>query len=205
MEEKSKILALLNDKTNTTLFLVPALEIPEHILKQMGFVNSFLVDKNKSYNKKDKTIKVVCLFKPRAKAMFASHLEDLDEEGLVLDEYDYPEGHVVVVFKFPERYRKDYELFMQGKYSKFSSEFKKIFPEKNRSYEDGKFDYTLHFHIFKRTPGMREFIEDDLGIEIDREDKSFEYWGIPDSKREELDISNYLKYEYEDQIQSETT
>ncbi len=194
MEEKSKILALLDDDTNTSLWLMPALEIPEHILRQMGFVNAFLGDKDRFY-KEDGVIRLTCLFKPRARAMFETHLKDMEDEGMVLDEYDYPQGYVVLTLKFPMRYKKDYELFLQGKYSKFSTEFKKIFPEKSKSYQDGKFDYSLYFHIFKRTPGMREFLEDDMGIEIDKTDTTMEYWGLYSTDREELQIIRYLKEE----------
>ena len=187
--EESQLLALMKEKTNTTLFLLPALEIPEHILRQMGFINSFLDDKDRGYNNKD--IKIFALFKPQARALFEAAIKDLDEEGLIIDEYDCDRGHVVLVLRFPLQYKNDYDLFLKGKYSKFSSEYKKIFPEKRKSIQNGEggFDYSLHFHIFKRTPGMREFLEEDLGIQMDKNDTGFEFWGLPIMEKETLDTS----------------
>lgn len=199
--EESKILALLDDKTNTTLFLLPALEIPDHILRQMGFVNAFLQDKDRFYP--DGEIPIFALFKPKAKALFEAAIKDLEEEGILMDEYDYPDGHVVLVLRFPPQYKKDYDLFLKGKYSKFSSEFKKLFPEKKKSYVDGRegVDYSLHFHIFKRTPGIREFLEEDLGIEIDKNDPEFQYWTLPDQEgRETLSQDKLEKNENKVQV-----
>lgn len=197
----------LTDKTNTTLFLYPVLGLQEHEEAKMGFIGSFLADNDKAYIE-DGTMRMFCLFKPLTSNLgfFNQKIYELESIGLIEDEYDYPEGHIVIVFKLPKKFKNDYDLFLKGKYSKFSEEFKALFPDKKISFKNNvKYeDYSLHFHVFRRTPGIKKFIEEKLGANLDiyDGDEDFEYWGIPDIETETLNIENYLKNKNEDKLVS---
>lgn len=173
---------------------MPVFGIPEAELNQFNFSNAYIADNDRAYPDEG-LIRIYALFKPGEGTglLFNEFVAKLDEQGILLDEYDYPGSHVVLVLQFPEKFREDYDLFMQGKYTKLSPDFKKIFPEKRS--EGLKEDYTLHFHIFNKTPGMRAYLEQELEVEIDKNDKNFEYWVIPSISHETLNIEKFLKHE----------
>ena len=41
----------------------------------------------------------------------------------LIDDYDYEDGFVVLVYKLPSKHHKDYQLIRAGKYSETSKEF----------------------------------------------------------------------------------
>lgn len=72
-----------------------------------------------------------------------------------IDIYDLDINSVVYVFKVPEIYLEDYEIFMQGKYSKHTNKFKQLF------FEDPNF-----MAIFNKDPKLKSSLEEEIKMSI---------------------------------------
>lgn len=153
------------------------------IIKRYGFLEAFLADESHI------TIParlVYCLFKPQ-------NLQELDEfvemerqdKAEIVDTYDYPGGFVVVVYKFPEIYNRDYDKILEGKYSLTSNTFKSVFPI------DVSNNLTIYSLVLFKEPQMVRAVEEDLGIKFD---DSMEFWHIPDMEKETLTMDKLKKY-----------
>lgn len=194
MKEKTKEKIELTD---TSLFLLPCFGRTYKEYKELGFVNCFLSDKNRDkVNEKD--IHLYLLFRPDPKQSIRLNtiiekFEDEDKEHLVyLDDYDYDGGYTVLVFKFPERFRNDYELFIKGKYSKFSPDFKDTIPERKIAEFVNEFNKpeklagkTTQWMIINKDPRIKRYVEEKYGIDLDGAN---EYWHLPIMEKEILNI-----------------
>lgn len=128
-EEVREELKKKKDFTDTTTFLLPCLGMSLEELLKLGFVNCYLLDKNREkINEKD--VPLYLLFHPDEKQLIklSTKIELLEEEdpihSVYLEDYDYEGGYVILVLKFPTRFKKDYNRFLKGRYSLFSDEFK---------------------------------------------------------------------------------
>ena len=138
-------------KTISTIFIVPSLKFEKGTLIENGFINGYVGDVNKEENYKDA---VYILFKPKNKEQFIlfTDAEYISKERKLIDEYDYDEGWVVLVYKLEEKYKKDYALVKKGKYSKTSKEFQELFPKVIKIIRNGlhKDEVALQHRIFKK-------------------------------------------------------
>lgn len=179
------------DITVTSLFLLPIFKVPIRKLDEYGFVNSFLYDKHRTDSLEDaKTIYV--LFHPDTSQiiLLQKQIEDWENNGFLLGDYDYPDGYVVVMLKFPDKFRDQYKLFLKGQYSKFSTEFKDAIPRKvftGAIAPDGSAaeEDSLQFRIINKRVMLKNYWEDQIGDEFDAEG---EYWSRPDLLKETMDI-----------------
>jgi hypothetical protein len=106
----------------TTLFLYPALELPDNILLRNGFKNAYLSDHEYDIRwDYDKCLYL--LFEPEK---FDDVFEDFSAymrgHDLFKDEYDL-NGKVVFVLEIPKKYQDIIETFKRGEYSKFNREY----------------------------------------------------------------------------------
>lgn len=182
-------------KTNTSLFLLPALEITNEVLQSLGFVNAYLNDDEHCYTYKEC---VYLLFKDPNIDTLDEFTAILESKNILIDEYDVDKNHVMVVVKFPEEYIKEYKFFKQGKYSKFSKTFiKKYFPFTKKvkdSNGKNKDEHTLYYHIFNKTDWIKNWWNERLGYTEGKELKMDEWWDIPDNTKE---VFRYKKNKYE--------
>ena len=86
---------------------------------------------------------------------------------------------VMYVFDIPELYKEDYLHFLEGKYSKFTKEYKAIFPR--LTVIGGKSEPSIHFKAIEKDPDLKLQIEKILDTYLDEE---AELWPKPDLKRE---------------------
>jgi len=93
----------------------------------------------------------------------------------IIDDYDYEDGYVVVVYQLNSKLDKDIELIKQGKYSQTSPKFQEIFPKIVKLKRNGllKDEVSLQYRIFNKTKDLIQFWEDKLDIEFD---DSYEVW-----------------------------
>lgn len=182
-----------NLKTNnTTLFLVPPLGISDVAKREHGFISAYLGDINKPEIQYERGI--FMLFKPPNVVMFDDWLDDekIRTPNLVED-YDYEDGYVVVIYILDKRFASDYQKFLEGKYSKFSMEFKSRFSKTVKLSDHmgrGRDEVTWQWRIFKKDPSIREHWEQELGIPFTED---MEVWSSPDTdfikgNKEMLDI-----------------
>ena len=73
---------------------------------------------------------VYLLFKPSDLDKFRLFLDgEYERTKSIIDDYDYEDGYVVVVYEINPKLKDDIDLIKQGKYSKTSQKFQEIFPK----------------------------------------------------------------------------
>lgn len=167
--------------------MVPTLKIPKDALANNGFINAYIRDELKD----EYPDCVHLLFKPSNIDRFREFLESEQERtSNVVDNYDYNDNYVVVVYKLDSKFKSDFELVKKGKYSKTSKEFKNLFPKAVKLMKNGlhRDEISLQWRIFKRTTDLVEFWEDKLNVNIGDQ----EVWDTFYEEKEVLNI-NQLK------------
>ena len=175
-------------KTITSIFIVPTLSIGKEKLVDNEFINGYIKDGRKEVQYENC---VYLLFKPKDLDKFKVFLdEEYERTKSIVDDYDYEDGYVVVVYKLNERLSSDIELIKQGKYSKTSKRFQEIFPKNikvqkgNRTYEQ----ISTQYRIFNKTNDLKTYWEEKLGIEIDEDT---ELWGGFFEEDETLNLEKF--------------
>jgi diadenosine tetraphosphate (Ap4A) HIT family hydrolase len=173
-------------KNCTTIFLLPSIGHTRQGLLKYGFLAAYLNDINHDISFEEA---VYCLFKPSDMAEFQKFLEhEHEKSSTIVEDYDYEGGYVVVVYKVAVRYLREYQLFLEGKYSKFSNEYINLFP--TEVFIQGPFgpkvQHSLHYHIFNRTKDIKDYWEKKIGQKIPED---MEMWSKPDIEKEILDIT----------------
>lgn len=176
--------------------MVPTLYIPKGALRSLGFINAFQqdMDTDLEYGK-GKVIYL--LFKPDDMDFFRDFLDDeYNRTDNIIEDYDHSDGYVVLVYKLNQKFKTDFNIVKQGKYSKTSFHFQKLFPKiikikKNGLHRD---EVSLQFRVFNRTPDLIEFWEKKVGIKWTDD---MEVWDGWDESKEILNIMEIKKQEYE--------
>jgi len=174
-------------KTITSIFIVPTLSIGKEKLVDNGFINGYTKDGRREIQYDNA---VYLLFKPENLDKFKDFLDDeYERTKSIVDDYDYEDGYVIVVYQLNSRLEKDFELIKQGKYSQTSPKFQEIFPKIVKINKNGvqKDEVSLQYRIFNKTEDLRKFWEEKLDIEFD---DSYEVW---DGFFEENEILNLDK------------
>jgi hypothetical protein len=113
--------------TITSIFMVPTLKIDREALSNSGFVNGYLSDSRRDVQHRNA---VYLLFKPENLDKFREFLDaEYERTTYILDDYDYEDGYVVVVYQLNPMWREDFMLVREGMYSRTSPEFQKDFPK----------------------------------------------------------------------------
>jgi len=175
--------------TDSTRFLLRGIELLKPELIPYGFINAFVDDKDHDPHYEDC---VYVLFKPPSLVEFEFFVEsEKIRTHLFIEDYDYPNGYVVMVYKFPSKYMEDYRKFLVGKYSKFSKVYKDLFPTEKSGLTSKNIPYkepSFYAHIFNKSDKMRDYWENRLGVELDADS---EYWSSPTLSRETINIKDY--------------
>ena len=87
---------------------------------------------------------------------------------LLIDDYDYEDGYVVLVYEINPKLKKDIELIKQGKYSQTSPAFQGIFPKVVQIRKNGlrRDEISLQYRVFNKTEDLVQFWEDKLGVDL---------------------------------------
>jgi hypothetical protein len=153
-------------KTITSIFIVPTLSIGKEKLADNGYINGYIKDARKEVQYKNA---VYLLFKPKDLDKFRDFLDgEYERTKQIIDDYDYEDGYVVVVYELNNKLERDFELIKQGKYSKTSPKFQEIFPKivklkRNGLYKD---EVSLQYRIFNKTEDLRKYWEDKFDMEL---------------------------------------
>ena len=172
--------------TITSVFIVPTLSIGRDKLLDNGFLNGYIKDSNRDVQYENA---VYLLFKPKDLDRFRDFLDgEYERTKSIIDDYDYEEGFVVVVYEVNPRLKDDIELVKQGKYSQTSKKFQSIFPKSIQIKKNGlrRDEVSLQYRVFNKTDDLRQFWEDKLGVELDEE---MEVWHGFFDEFEILDIT----------------
>jgi hypothetical protein len=177
-------------KNVTSIFMVPTLKIGKKKLNSNGFVNAYIKDSRRDVQYDEC---IYLLFHPENLDGFREFLdEEYERTKSIVDEYDYEEGFVVVVYKLDEQFKEDFNLVKQGKYSKTSKEFQENFPKFVTIEKKGlqKEEISLQFRIFNKTTDLQEFWEEKIGVRFNSEQ---EFWEGFHEENEILDLDDIKK------------
>ena len=156
-------------KTITSIFIVPTLSIGREKLMDNGFINGYIKDSRKEVQYEGC---IYLLFKPKDLDKFKEFLDvEYERTKSIIDDYDYEDGFVVVIYMLNKKLEKDIALIKKGKYSRTSPAFQSIFPKvvklrRNGFYKD---EISLQYRIFNKTEDLKQFWEDKFGMEIDED------------------------------------
>lgn len=174
------------------MFFVPTLNIDRDTLTKNNFINGYIKDGNRDVQYENA---VYLLFKPADLDRFRMFLDsEYERTKSIIDDYDYEDGYVVLVYELNKTYKQDFELIKQGKYSKTSKKFQELFPKTMRVYATTntfQTKITLQYRIFNKTEDLRKFWEEKIDINLD---ETSEVWTIFLEENETLDLEKIKEY-----------
>lgn len=178
--------------TITTMFIVPTLNIDKGELKANGFINGYVSDDRRDVQYKNAAY---LLFKPKDLDKFRKFIEDQTtlNKGII-DDYDYENGYVVVVYNLNKKWKKDFSLVYEGLYSQTSKSFQKLFPETIKvEKQKGLFrdEKSLQHRVFAKSSDLRNYWETKIDIAFTDD---MEVWDGFDFNKETLNLDK-LKIE----------
>jgi len=177
--------------TITSIFIVPTLSIDKGKLLDNGFVNGYIKDGKRETQYENA---VYLLFKPEDLDKFRNFLDgEYERTKSIIDDYDYEDGYVVVVYEINSKLKNDIELIKQGKYSKTSPAFQGIFPKLVKIKKNGlqRDEISLQYRVFNKTEDLVQFWEDKLGVELPDD---VEVWHGFFDEFETLDLDKIKEY-----------
>ena len=179
-------------KTITSIFIVPTLKINRDKLKENGYLNGYMSDVRRDVQYENA---VYLLFKPDNFDKFREFLVDeYERTNQLIDDYDYEDGFVVVVFTLDKKWKKDFALVREGLYSQTSKEFQDSFPKVIKIIKSGlhRDEISLQFRIFKKTDDLRKYWEDRLDMQFTED---MEVWDGFNIDNEVLDLDKIKQEE----------
>ena len=165
--------------------MVPTLKIPKDALKDNGFINGYVRDGNREVQYENC---IYLLFQPKDLDKFREFLDsEYERTKSVIDDYDYQDGYVVVVYQLDPKFKKDFGLIREGLYSRTSSSFQALFPKVIKITKNGlhRDEISLQYRVFIRTEDREKFSEDKLGGACDDDQ---EVWHGFELDKETLNI-----------------
>ena len=177
--------------TITSIFIVPTLSIGRDKLIDNGFVNGYIKDGMRETQYENA---VYLLFKPTNLDKFKNFLDiEYERTKSIIDDYDYEDGYVVVVYVLNSKLKNDIELIKQGKYSKTSLVFQGIFPKVVQIKKGSmrKDEISLQYRVFNKTEDLVQFWEDKLGMQLPED---LEVWHGFFEEFETLDLNKIKEY-----------
>lgn len=165
--------------TITRLLISPIFKISKEKLKENGYLNGYIKDE---MAKKEYTSNCVfLLFKPSDYTSFRNFLEEeKTRTSYFVDDYDYPGGFVVLVYKIDEKYKNDIKLIKKGKYSQVSKDYQSLFSKEIETEENGIKMKTLsmQYRIFNKTEDLIKFWEEQFDEILPPEQEVWHGWEI---------------------------
>ena len=171
--------------------MVPTLKINRETLYDNGFINGYVKDAMRDVQYENC---IYLLFKPEDLDKFREFLDsEYERTKSVIDDYDYEDGYVVVVYELDQEHKRDFELVKKGKYSKTSPEFQKLFPKIVKIKTNGyyKDEISLQYRVFNHTQDLVQFWENKLDVKFD--DDQEVWYGFIEEK-EVLDTQKLKMY-----------
>lgn len=178
-------------KTISSIFMVPTLSINRDSLKDNEFINAYILDGKRDVQYENS---VYLLFCPKKLDQFKEFLDgEYERTAAIIDDYDYEDGFVVLVYELNKNFKKDFGLIKLGKYSKTSKEFQSMFPKVIKIKKNGlhKDEISLQYRIFNKTEDLRKYWEEKLGVDFD---DSMEVWQGFIEENETLEIDKIKEY-----------
>ena len=178
-------------KTITTIFMVPTLKIDRDVLKKNGFINGYVRDARKDVQYENC---IYLLFKPENVYNFKDFLDDeYERTKAIIDDYDYEDGYVVLVYELDDRFKRDFRYVREGMYSKTSKEFQAMFPKTVKVFSGGRMreEISLQYRVFNHTEDLVQFWENKLDVKLEDDQ---ELWHAFITENETLNLDKIKEY-----------
>lgn len=177
-------MADIKKMTVTTIFIVPTLKIDKNKIFDNNFINGYIKDHRKEENYENA---VYLLFRPKDLDNFRDFVDgEYERTSDIIEDYDYEDGFVVLVYTLNPEFKEDFELVRKGKYSKTSEEFQALFPKIKRIIKQGipTEEVSLQHKVFTKSDDLKEYWYERIG----RWDDTWEVWDGFDEEKETLNI-----------------
>lgn len=158
--------------TATSIFVVPILKLSLKDLWKHGFENAYIKDELRDTDYQNA---VFLLFRPMNQEEFNEFVEKERERKYLIDEYDYPDGWIMLVYRFHEQWQEDINTIMTGKFSEVGEPFKREIP-RNTSVGGGNTVMTLPHHIFGKTQYLKSFWKKLYDLDLTDLDEHWHYY-----------------------------
>ena len=169
--------------SKTTQFILPSIELIITPKFLSFFINSYLQDVEYDHIFKRP---LFVLFKSTMSKEWLELYKELKANKNYKTDYNvgFKDGWdlIMVVYEVPEQFSSDYLNFRKGKYSQFSVEYKKKFPRFVNS--NNKKEESQIWKIIHKSPELRKFLTDELGLFGNTLDEEDELWESPRKKEE---------------------
>lgn len=182
-------------KTITSIFMIPTLGVHRDILHANDFLNGYAKDDSREEQYEDACF---LLFRPRNIDRFREFLDsEYERTKNLITDYDHALGFVVVVYKLDPRFKRDFDLIRESRYSKTSPEFQALFPKVVKIKVNGlsRDEISLQVRIFKKTDDLRKFWEDEFQVDLMEHVEYWEGYHEKDEILTEKKLEQYLKKE----------
>lgn len=178
--------------TKTTQFLLKGIKIDLRKLPLRNFfINAYINDKNYNHDYKTPVFLLFGVDEVRSADWFFTNKELCENPNYITD-YEVGisiEGKSLIMFVFDFPFVEDYYHFKAGRYSRFTDEYRKLFPKKIVG-ENGKEQESLIWGIIHKSLKVKNTIKEEFNL-TDEDIKDIdEYWDIP---RKEREVYNYGK------------
>lgn len=176
--------------SKTVQFMLPSLELTISTLVIKAFVNAYMDDANYEH---EFTCPIFLLFKIKNNKDWSIIYDQLIiNKNYILDyncgSNEQNEDLVMVVFEVPERFKEDYFKFKLSRYSKFSKDYKKKFPQFIAV--NNKKEETVIWQVINKSEKLKREMENDLLLPFGYLDEQDEIWG---KLKKDTEIYNYKK------------
>lgn len=177
--------------TKTAQLMVPSIQINvTNKLVFEYFENAFLTDLEHPHNY-ERPIFMLFSVKNFSEINWKKVYNVLITSPNYLTEYDVgiKDGKylVMIVFRVPDIYAKDYENFRSGRYSLFSKEYREKFP---KYIDEKKEKKNIHWQIINKDPELRRAVETKFNLKRDFLKDADEIW---DGVRKEREFYRFKK------------
>lgn len=173
--------------TKSTIFLLPAALINiSNANIRSNLVNAYLEDVDHEH---DYIRPIFVLFKTEDVKNIEWRKLELDlqnkEEFITTYSCGFQGKYelLMFVFKCPDEFKDDYYKFKRGKYSEFSTRYKRKFPEIMLN-KEGKHVKSLAYAVINKTDFAKEFLKKALLLSNEDIQEFSELWSIPTKERE---------------------
>lgn len=164
-------------KTKTSLFLFPMLGGERRLLfYDTLFINAFI-------EKRDGVDCILLLYKNSKRKAFLEFVGLLNKISSFIAVENPSSKHLLLVFKVPTKYKKDFENFKLGKYSKLRDSYKLQILDFHRFDIDGNMGQILF-----KSKERREYLERKLDAELP---KDSELYSIMNEEEETFNLNYY--------------
>jgi hypothetical protein len=183
------------------IFLLPGIELKEELktkFNSFGFINTYLTVNPLTYPYEV----LYLMFKPEKIDLdFMMFIDSLSSNKNFIETLDLSGGKILLVYRIPKKFKRDYDLFLEGKYSRMSKEFRACFAmEKLKLDSKGKpiregnkyaKEPTNFYHIFHRSDFMIDLVQQKYGLDDDMM-YDLELYEKQDFVKESLDYAGEL-------------